>query len=67
MSLITITRGIGTGGAAVARQVAEALDIPLYDDDRLQQEALLRLRGVLPDTSGCWSHGREVAAMSPSP
>jgi len=40
MSLITITRGIGTGGAAVARQVAEALDIPLYDDDRLQQEAL---------------------------
>jgi cytidylate kinase len=40
MSLITITCGIGTGGAAVARQVAETLGITLYDDDRLQDEAV---------------------------
>ena len=40
MSLITVTRSIASGGAAVARRVAETLDIPLYDDDRLQAEAV---------------------------
>jgi cytidylate kinase len=40
MSLITISRGIGCGGLIIARQVAEALDLDLFDDQRLQEEAL---------------------------
>lgn len=40
MSLVTITQSIGSGGAGIARRVAEALGVPLFDDERLQQEAL---------------------------
>jgi cytidylate kinase len=40
MSLVTITQGIGCGGGAIARKVAEALGVTLFDDDRLQREAL---------------------------
>lgn len=39
MSLITITRCIGCGGMTIARNVAEGLNIELYDDHRLQEEA----------------------------
>jgi cytidylate kinase len=39
MSLITITRCIGCGGMIIARKVAEELNIELYDDQRLQEEA----------------------------
>jgi cytidylate kinase len=39
MSLITITRCIGCGGMTIARNVAEGLNIELYDDQRLQEEA----------------------------
>jgi len=40
MSLITITTGIACGGIATARRVAEELGMVLYDDDRLQEEAV---------------------------
>ena len=40
MSLITISRGIGCGGLIIARLVAEALQVELFDDKRLQEEAL---------------------------
>ncbi|MBW2096324.1 MAG: cytidylate kinase-like family protein [Deltaproteobacteria bacterium] len=40
MSLITITTGIACGGMATARRVAEELGMVLYDDDRLQEEAI---------------------------
>jgi len=40
MSLITITRCIGCGGMTIARKVAEGLNIELYDDRRLQEEAV---------------------------
>lgn len=40
MSLITISPSLGSGGKAIATQVAEGLRIELYDDDRLQEEAL---------------------------
>ena len=40
MSLITITRSIGCGGALVARRVADELKLDLYDDQRLQEEAI---------------------------
>jgi len=40
MSLITISQNLGSGGMAIARQVAEGLNIDLYDDNRLQAEAL---------------------------
>lgn len=40
MSLITISRGIGCGGSIIARLVAEALKVELFDDQRLQEEAL---------------------------
>jgi len=39
MSLITITRCIGCGGMTIAGKVAEELNIELYDDERLQEEA----------------------------
>jgi len=39
MSLITITRCIGCGGMSIARSVAGRLNIELYDDQRLQEEA----------------------------
>ena len=40
MSLITISESLGSGGMPIARQVAERLNIHLYDDDRLQKEAV---------------------------
>lgn len=40
MSLITISQNLGSGGSEIARKVAEELDIVLYDDNRLQTEAL---------------------------
>lgn len=39
MPLITITQSIGCGGLAVAQKVAESLNIELYDDSRLRNEA----------------------------
>jgi len=39
MPLITISRGIGCGGALIARQVADGLTITLFDDEKLQTEA----------------------------
>lgn len=40
MSLITITRNIGCGGTTIARLVADGLKLELYDDRRLQEEAI---------------------------
>ena len=40
MSLITISCGIGCGGLIIARRVAKALRVELFDDQRLQEEAL---------------------------
>ena len=40
MSLITITASIGCGATIIAGQVAKGLGIELYDDDRLQEEAV---------------------------
>jgi cytidylate kinase len=40
MSLITISHGIGSEGEAIARRAAAGLDIELFDDARLKQEAL---------------------------
>ena len=40
MALITISQNLGSGGMSVARLVAEGLDLELYDDNRLQDEAI---------------------------
>lgn len=40
MSLITITAGIGCGAAIIAGQVADSLGLAIYDDDRMQAEAI---------------------------
>jgi len=40
MSLITISTSIGCGGIAIARLVADELKLELYDDKRLEEEAL---------------------------
>jgi cytidylate kinase len=40
MSLITITSGIGSGDLSIARSVSEKLQLELYDDQRLQEEAV---------------------------
>lgn len=40
MSLITITSGIGSGGMAIAQLVSDELKLVLYDDQKLQQEAV---------------------------
>ncbi|MEJ2730752.1 MAG: cytidylate kinase-like family protein [Deltaproteobacteria bacterium] len=40
MPLITVTTSIGCGAIEVSRKVADDLKIELYDDQRLQQEAL---------------------------
>ena len=40
MSLITVTTSIGCGAMSVSQKVAEGLELELYDDERLQQEAL---------------------------
>lgn len=47
MSLVTITASIGCGGVNIARLVSEQLKLELFDDRRLEQEAL-RV-GVRPD------------------
>jgi cytidylate kinase len=39
MSLITISQGIGCQGNEIARKVSESLQIELYDDSRLKEEA----------------------------
>jgi cytidylate kinase len=43
MSLITITTGIGCEGMVIARLVSDGLKLELYDDDRLQEEAVKNL------------------------
>ena len=40
MPLITISENLGSGGMSIARQVAEKLNINLYDDDQLQKVAV---------------------------
>jgi cytidylate kinase len=40
MPLITITTSIGCGAIAVSQKIADELQIEIYDDERLQQEAL---------------------------
>jgi len=40
MSLITISQNLGSGGKKIAKRVAEGLDLELYDDARLQKEAV---------------------------
>jgi len=40
MSLITVTTSIGCGAISVSQMVADSLKLELYDDERLQQEAL---------------------------
>jgi cytidylate kinase len=40
MSLITITTGIGCEGHLIAQRVADEIKVELYDDERLQKEAL---------------------------
>ena len=40
MGLITISEDLGSGGIEIARQVAGKLNIELYDDERLQAEAI---------------------------
>jgi len=42
MPLITISRSIGSGGEVIARKVAEALKVELYDDTKLQKIAVDR-------------------------
>jgi cytidylate kinase len=40
MSLITISRSLGSGGEVIASKVAKALNLELYDDNKLQQAAI---------------------------
>ncbi|MFH1487971.1 MAG: cytidylate kinase-like family protein [Pseudomonadota bacterium] len=40
MSLVTISSSMGCGGAEIAKLVAEGLKLELYDDKRLQEEAI---------------------------
>lgn len=40
MSLITITHTIGCDALGVARRVADGLNVEVYDDSRLKEEAL---------------------------
>jgi cytidylate kinase len=40
MALITITTGIGCEGTAIGKAVADGLKLELYDDQRLQEEAI---------------------------
>ena len=47
MSLITISHSIGSGGIAIAQQVAKRLDLELFDDQRLQNEAVQM--GIRPE------------------
>ena len=47
MALITISRGIGCGGMIISRLVAEGLKLELYDDEKLQSEAIRM--GIKPE------------------
>jgi cytidylate kinase len=47
MSLITITSGIGCGEIQVARRLSEMLNLEVYDDKKIQEEALTL--GVSPE------------------
>ncbi|MBN2254636.1 MAG: cytidylate kinase family protein [Deltaproteobacteria bacterium] len=47
MSLITITSGIGCGDAHVARRLSEIFQFEVYDDKRIQEEALAL--GISPE------------------
>lgn len=40
MALITISRSRGCGGLVIARTLAERLNLDLYDDQKLQEEAI---------------------------
>ncbi len=40
MALITISRSLGSGGRVIAEKVAQALNLELYDDNRLQEAAI---------------------------
>jgi cytidylate kinase len=40
MGLITISQNMGDEGLSIARQVAQHLDLELYDDEKLREEAL---------------------------
>jgi cytidylate kinase len=40
MGLITISQSIGSMGMVIAQQVGKALDLDIYDDERLKAEAL---------------------------
>ena len=40
MPLLTISENLGSGGMSIARQVSERLGLNLYDDERLQKEAV---------------------------
>jgi cytidylate kinase len=50
MSLITISRGMGSGGEAIADIVSHALKLELFDDERLHREAVDM--GIKPDEFG---------------
>ena len=47
MSLITISQGIGTEGVKIAKQVAIGLNVELYDDTKLKEQAVKM--GIRPD------------------
>ena len=47
MSLITITSSLGCDGLEIARNVAEKMKVALFDDQRLQEEAVKM--GLSPD------------------
>jgi cytidylate kinase len=47
MALITISRGIGCGGMIISRRVADGLKLELYDDEKLQHEAIRM--GIKPE------------------
>lgn len=47
MSLITISHSIGSGGITIAQQVAKQLDLEIFDDHRLQSEAVQM--GIRPE------------------
>ncbi len=50
MALITVSHNLGSRGPEIARMTAAALDMPLYDDRRMQGIALAS--GIHPDDLG---------------
>jgi len=61
VSLITLTSGIGIGVSSIALEVSKRLEIPLFDDGRLQAEAggigidPKEIEGIDRRTPGFWS------------